>query len=146
MESTEVAQPKATPEVHENVLKARRFVQNFVREDTEAIIIIKSSSRFALLDLQASRSGKYQLKPDELLNERWREALPRPAKVEKPVVAVVLPNPVIPSVVVEPVVVVPSPVVSPVVAAPIAHKKPIGRPRKHPLKNDQVATGPLSGQ
>ena len=103
MESLDVPADPTEAQLAEQVLKARRLVTNFVNEKTEAVIIVKGNGRYAMLDLQASRVGKYRLLPDELLNERWREVLPRPAKVvreesptpvhpDKPP----LPNPVIP--------------------------------------------------
>lgn len=86
METQEVSQEQQPQqaELHENVLKAQRLVRNFVNKDTEAVLVIKGNGRYALLDMQASKAGKYQMRPDELLNERWREVIPRPPKVTKP--------------------------------------------------------------
>lgn len=72
----------STPEVHENILKGVRFAERFVSKNTEAIIIVNKNGRYAMMDMQ--KPGAYRVSPDELLNERWREALPRPAKPAKP--------------------------------------------------------------
>ena len=121
----ETAEPAAAPpEVHENILKGQAFARRYVSASTEAIIVIGRNGRYAMMDMQ--KPGAYQVRPDELCNERWREVLPRPAAMPK-----VLPNPVLPPV--APVVTAP---------APLKPKKPIGRPPK--LKNDQITTGEVS--
>lgn len=75
-------QTPATPPVHENTLKARRFAERFAGKDTEAVIVIAKNGSFALLDMQ--KPGAYQLTPSNPLNERWREVLRKAIAVEKP--------------------------------------------------------------
>jgi len=71
----------AAPQVHEKVLKARRFAERFTHKGTEAVIIVHAGG-FDMLDMQVP--GKFQLTSNPI-NERWREVLRKPVEPKKTV-------------------------------------------------------------